>query len=110
LFHHQCQCLQQKFEVWNLWNITGSNSVNGNYFFTGSGPGVAPGVTSSYYRIPEKTNYQFVYDFNITVNANANPGDVKQVTGSMEIWVSSSATSSGNELYKLDENIKSCIF
>ena len=79
-----------KFEVWNLWNITGSNSVNGNYFFTGSGPGVTPGVTSSYYKIPEKTNYEFLYDFNITINANAPNNTVKYVTGSMELWLSSS--------------------
>ena len=55
--------------VENLFNITGSTSVNGNYFHIGTGPGTSPWVTSSYYSIPEVANYQFDYDFDVVINA-----------------------------------------
>jgi hypothetical protein len=99
-----------KFEVWNLWNITGSNSVNGNYFFTGSGPGGngALNITSSYYKIPEKTNYQFVYDFDIIINADADPSTTKYVTASMEVWINSG--SNGIHSASLDTNQRIATF
>jgi hypothetical protein len=72
------------WEVWNLWNITGSNSVPGGYFSPGQGP-LSP-TTSSYYTIPELSNYQFVYDFDIVANVNVPAGFVNYVTTSMEVW------------------------
>lgn len=91
-----------KYEVWNLWNITGSNSVNGNYFKTGSGPneGNINGVTSSYYIISEKSNYQFIYDFNVNINASVGAGQVKYVVASMEIWKKDSIS---NAFTRIDE-------
>lgn len=78
-----------KWEVWNLFNYTGSTSSNGNYFHAGEGPGAIPVVTSSYYIIPEKANYQFNYDFDLVVNASASAGTAKWITGSMELWLNS---------------------
>jgi hypothetical protein len=72
------------FEVWNLWNITGSNSVPGDYFYPGVGPGTGNSITSSYYVIPNKSNYQFSYDFDVVLNVSAS--NVSYVTTSMEIW------------------------
>lgn len=92
-----------KFEVWNLFNYTGSDSVNGNYFHPGLGPGASQ-VTSSYYVIPENANYQFNYDFNIVVNAVAAPGSPRYVTASMEVWIS------GSTFGMLNQNIIPVIF
>jgi len=78
-----------KYEVWNLFNTTGSNSFLGNYFYPGQGPGGSAMVTSSYYIIPQEANYQFNYDFSLAVTASA--GANKSITGSMELWLSSSA-------------------
>jgi hypothetical protein len=46
-------------------------------------------VTSSYYVIPQEANYQFTYDFTVAITASASTGS--SVTGSMELWLSSSA-------------------
>jgi hypothetical protein len=77
-------------EVWNLFNITGSNTSFGGYFFTGSGPGgTSFNSTSSYYQIPAEGIYQFTYDFNIQTTASIiNPANT--FTASMELWLSSS--------------------
>jgi hypothetical protein len=77
-----------KFEVWDLFNYGTSDSYLGNYFITGSGPGISD-VTSSYYIIPQDSNYQFTYDFSLAITASA--GANSSVTGSMELWLSSSA-------------------
>ena len=76
-----------KYEVWNLFNTTSSLSFSGNNFYPGLGPG-ASFVTSSYYVIPQEANYQFTYDFSVAVTAST--GNNNSVTGSMEIWLSSS--------------------
>lgn len=86
-----------KFEVWNMFNITGSLSSNGNYFNIGTGNG----VTSSYYTIPAKSDYQFSYNFNLIVSASSSAVSSKEVIGSMELWVSSSTTGT---FTKLDVN------
>jgi hypothetical protein len=90
-----------KQEVWNMFNITGSSSSNGNYFDIGTGPGAGIAVTSSYYTIPEKGNYQFIYDFNLLVSASSSAATSKEVIGSMELWVSSSTAGT---FTKLDTN------
>jgi hypothetical protein len=86
------------FEVWDMFNTTGSGVLEGAYFFTGSGPGSAVSdVTSSYYEIPTEGNYQFSYDFTTAVSGSNG----QSFTGSMELWVSSSAT--GN-FTRIDQN------
>jgi hypothetical protein len=76
------------FEVWNLFDYETNESFLGNYYNTGSGPGLST-VTSSYYSIPQEADYQFTYDFNIAITASSGVG--KSVTGSMQLWLSSSA-------------------
>jgi hypothetical protein len=76
------------FEVWNLFDYETNESFLGNYFYTGSGPGLS-NVTSSYYLIPQEADYQFTYDFTIAITASASTGS--SVTGSMQLWLSSSA-------------------
>jgi len=77
------------FEVWNLFNFTGSASNLGSYFYTGSGPnnGITS-LTSSYYIIPSEGSYEFNYDF--TLQATASTDTPKSFTASMELWLSSS--------------------
>jgi hypothetical protein len=76
------------FEVWNLFDYETNESFLGNYYNTGSGPGLST-VTSSYYSIPQEADYQFTYDFNVAITASSGVG--KSVTGSMQLWLSSSA-------------------
>jgi len=90
-----------KYEVWNIFNTVSSISSTGNYFSLGTGPGGGNIVTSSYYTIPAKSNYQFSYDFNLLVSASASTVTSKEVIGSMELWVSSSTTGT---FTKLDTN------
>jgi hypothetical protein len=90
-----------KQEVWNMFNITGSSSSNGNYFNIGTGPGAGIAVTSSYYTIPAKSDYQFNYDFSLLVSASSSAISSKEVIGSMELWVSSSTAGT---FTKLDVN------
>ena len=86
------------FEVWDFFNTTGSGVLEGTSFFTGSGPGSAiSDVTSSYYEIPAEGNYQFSYDFTLAVSGSNG----QSFTGSMELWVSSSATSN---FTRIDQN------
>ena len=92
-----------KYEVWNMFNITGSASSNGNYFSIGTGNG----VTSSYYTIPAKSDYQFSYNFNLIVSASSSIISTKQVIGSMELWISSSTTGT---FTKLDVNAVTASF
>jgi hypothetical protein len=75
------------FEVWNLFDYETNESFLGNYYNTGSGPGLST-VTSSYYSIPQEADYQFTYDFNVAITASSGVG--KSVTGSMQLWLSSS--------------------
>jgi hypothetical protein len=76
-------------EVWNLFNITSSNSNLGSYFYTGSGPGVsANGLTSSYYVIPNDGGYEFNYNFIVDITSSVPPST--SFTASMELWLSSS--------------------
>ena len=90
------------YEVWDLFNVTSSNSnYTSNFglaFFTGSGPGVtdinSSNVTSSYYVIPSSGSFTVQYGFNIDVEGQ--PG--AQFTGSMEIWLSSSLNGSFNQV------------
>jgi hypothetical protein len=89
-----------KYEVWNMFNITGSLSSNGNYFNIGTGPG-GNVVTSSYYTIPAKSDYQFSYDFSLLVSASSSTLSSKEVIGSMELWASSSTDGT---FTKLDVN------
>lgn len=93
------------YEVWDLFNTTGSvgphalsigSTVNvpasflGDFFFTGSGPGVSDinnaNVTSSYYVVPSEGVYEFYHSFDVRVTGNLG----SNFTGSMEIWLSSS--------------------
>ena len=76
------------FEVWNLFDYETNESFLGNYYNTGSGPGLST-VTSSYYSIPQEADYQFTYDFAVAITASSGVG--KSVTGSMQLWLSSSA-------------------
>lgn len=76
------------FEVWNLFDYKTNESFLGNYYNTGSGPGLST-VTSSYYSIPQEADYQFTYDFAVAITASSGVG--KSVTGSMQLWLSSSA-------------------
>ena len=114
-----------EFEVWDLFNTTGSSgpqpvsfftTVNvppsylGTSFYTGSGPGVIDNnglaLTSSYYIIPSSGVYDFHYDFDI--NILGDPGAT--FTGSMELWVSSSIPNGlGNYFYPtniLEQSVK----
>jgi hypothetical protein len=94
-----------KYEVWDLFNLTASagpqalsvgSTVNippsflGDYFFTGSGPGITDSnnttVTSSYYTVPSEGSYEFFHNFDVRVTGNLGA----TFTGSMEIWLSSS--------------------
>lgn len=80
-------------EMWNFLNLTGSFSLNGTYFHIGTGPGSSPsniGVTSSYYTIPDRGAYQFIYDFTLNTNVETPPLTEKILHASMEIWKSSS--------------------
>jgi hypothetical protein len=76
-------------EVWNLFDITGSSSNFGSYFYTGSGPGGSTnGLTSSYYVIPADGSYEFNYDFSVSITSSVPPAT--SFTASMEVWLSSS--------------------
>ena len=77
-------------EVWNLFNITSSNTNLGNYFYTGSGPGNSVSqLTSSYYVIPSEGSYEFNYNFETSISTATPPAT--SFTASMEVWLSSSA-------------------
>lgn len=93
-------------EVWNIFDITGSSSNLGNFFFTGSGPG-ANGTTStsSYYIIPTEGSYQFNYNFAISITSSTPPET--SFTASMELWLSSS---DGSGVTLLDRNLQSSYF
>ncbi len=86
-------------EVWNLFNITASNSNFGSYFYTGSGPGTGNSLTSSYYIIPNDGSYEFSYDFAVDIISSTPPAT--SFTASMEIWLSSST---GGGVSILDRN------
>jgi hypothetical protein len=96
-----------KQEVWNIFNTTGPLSSTGNYFNIGTGPGAGIAVTSSYYTIPAKSDYQFSYDFNLLVSASSSTVSSKEVIGSMELWVSSSTAGT---FTKLDVNAVTASF
>jgi len=79
------------YEVWNMFNLTGSNSNFGLYFVTGSGPGTGNDLTSSYYVLSSEGDYSFNYNFGVLVDG---PLD-SELTASMQLWKSgSSGTSS----------------
>lgn len=78
------------YEVWDLWNNNDLMSSRGKYFFPGLGPGLNTfDCTSSYYSVPEKTNYQFTYDFKVKLNATAELGSIKHASASMAVWLHS---------------------
>ena len=75
------------YEVWNAFNLTGSDSNLGLYFFPGTGPGTTNHLTSSYYTLSSEGNYTFTYNFNILVDG---PLD-SELTASMQLWKSGSS-------------------
>ena len=94
------------FEFWNIWNITGSNSSNGTHLY----PGLAPGTntfncTSSYYSVPEKANYDFVYDFSVKINATAPAGEMRYVSSSMEVWIHSGSNNVNSASLSSDSQV-----
>jgi hypothetical protein len=77
-------------EVWNLFNVTSSNTNLGNFFYTGSGPGnTTSQLTSSYYVIPAEGSYDFFYNFTTSITTSTPPATA--FTASMELWVSNSS-------------------
>jgi len=76
-----------KYEVWNMFNLTGSNTNYGLYFNTGSSPGSGNKLTSSYYILPAEGNYAITYNFTLRVSGELNA----QFTASMQMWKSGSA-------------------
>jgi len=79
-----------RYEVWNMFNITGSDSNFGSYYNLGTGPGTGNDLTSSFYELPAEGSYTFTYRFNIVASGATN----STVTGSMQIWHSGSAGTS----------------
>jgi hypothetical protein len=76
-----------KYEVWNMFNITGSSSNFGSYYNLGTGPGTGNDLTSSFYELPAEGSYTFSYKFDILAKGDIN----STITGSMQIWHSGSA-------------------
>jgi hypothetical protein len=75
-----------RYEVWNMFNITGSDSNFGSYYNLGTGPGMGNDLTSSYYELPAEGSYNFSYNFSIITQGALN----STATGSMQIWHSGS--------------------
>jgi len=71
-----------KYEVWNMFDLTGSNSNPGLYFSSGSGPGGGSALTSSFYTLPSEGDYMFTYNFSILAVGPLN----SQLTASMQMW------------------------
>jgi hypothetical protein len=78
--------LGNKYEVWNMFNLTGSASNFGLYYNLGTGPGTGNDLTSSYYELSGEGSYTFNYRFQIVAAGAVN----STFTGSMEIWHSGS--------------------
>lgn len=76
-----------KYEVWNMFDLTGSNSNTGLYFNAGTGPGTGNNLTSSYYTLSSEGDYMFTYNFSILVDG---PLD-SELTASMQLWKSGSS-------------------
>lgn len=72
----------KKYEVWNMFNLTGSNSNTGLYFTAGTGPGVGNILTSSYYTLSSEGDYMFTYNFSVLVDGPIN----SELTASMQLW------------------------
>jgi len=79
-----------KYEVWNIFNLTGSNSNTGLYFSPGTGPGLGNKLTSSYYTLSSEGDYMFTYNFSVLVDG---PLD-SELTASMQLWKSGSSGTS----------------
>jgi len=77
----------KKHEVWNMFNLTGSNTNYGLFFSTGSSPGNGNILTSSYYTLSAEGNYNITYNFTIRTEGVLD----SQFTASMQMWKSSSA-------------------
>jgi hypothetical protein len=71
-----------KYEVWNMFDLTGSNSNPGLYFSSGSGPGGGSALTSSFYTLPSEGDYMFTYNFSVLVDGPLN----SELTASMQMW------------------------
>jgi hypothetical protein len=79
-----------KYEAWNIFNLTGSNSNLGLYFNPGTGPGTSNQLTSSYYTLSSEGDYTFTYNFSVLVDG---PLD-SELTASMQLWKSGSSGTS----------------
>jgi hypothetical protein len=76
-----------KYEAWNIFNLTGSNSNLGLYFNPGTGPGTTNQLTSSYYTLSSEGDYMFTYNLNVLVDGPLN----SELTASMQLWKSGSS-------------------
>ena len=76
-----------QYEAWNIFNLIGSNSNLGLYFNSGTGPGTANQLTSSYYTLSSEGDYMFKYNFSVFVDG---PLD-SELTASMQLWKSGSS-------------------
>ena len=78
------------YEVWDVFNYSGSGDILGSYYFPGIGPNQVDSngmqLTSSYYEIPFEGVFNFNYNFQIVLT-----GDIGcQLTASFQPWISSS--------------------
>lgn len=71
-----------KYEVWNMFDLTAPNSNTGLYFSSGSGPGGGQDLTSSYYTLSSEGDYMFTYNFSVLVDGPLN----SELTASMQMW------------------------
>lgn len=71
-----------KYEVWNMFDLTAPNSNTGLYFTAGTGPGTGNELTSSYYTLSAEGDYSFKYNISVFVDGPLN----SELTASMQLW------------------------